>query len=477
MKRLLLIGLLLPAALAPQGFRISGVTTMQLVELRPLLTDSIAASAVPGTGQYRTASFGVPAVCDSLFCHYERSGTRISALPVLQDLTLNAWGLAQGLSLHSDVRMRTEFGGGGLVYPRADDHFQVLDAYLQLDRDWGRARLGRQWVTGALGAYDFDGADALIVRDRLSFEGWAGRALVEGLNEPYTSSQLSAIDAIPPEQDGYIFGALFRIRPDALSAASVTYQRVILADHSGMYSERASVAASTRRLGLAFDLTGTYDLASGDWNEARFRVGSTGIGPFGYSVEARRSQPFFELWTIWGAFAPVGFNEARTTLDWRPRGKPFSAGLHFAYRKYENADVGISLQTSGWRAGADATWRAADAFSAYGTYDVDIGNGASVADGRAGVRWTASPDVSAGFEGSVTQTIYEYRIGTGRVYGAALNGAVRITPDLRVVGDAGIYRQVLTNGAAGPDWSQRRVSLRLEWTAGSDPGSTSGRNK
>ena len=396
---------------------------MQLVELRPLLTDSIAASAVPGTGQFRTAAYGVPAVCDSLFCHYERSGSRVSAVPFLQDLTLAGWGLAQGLSLHSDVRLRTELDNSGLVYPRSDDHVQLLDAYLQLDRDWGRARLGRQWVTGALGAYNFDGAEALLARRALSVEGWAGRALVEGLGEPYTSAQLAAVDNLPPEQDGYIFGALFRVRPDALSAASVTYQRVILADHRGLYSERASLDASTRRRGMALDLQGTYDFASGDWNEARLRVGSAGLGTVGYSVEARHSQPFFELWTIWGAFAPVGFNEARTTLDWRPRGRPFTASAHFAYRKYDDANAGISLQTSGWRAGGDANWRVRAALSAYGSYDVDIGNGASSSDGRAGVRWTASRHVSLGFEGSITQMIYEYRIGTGRVYGATLNAA------------------------------------------------------
>jgi hypothetical protein len=472
MKRLILAGMLVPAMLASQGYRITGVTTMQLVELRPLITDSLPSSAVPGTGQFRTAAFGVPAVCDSLFCHYERSGNRISAVPVLQDLTLTAWGLGQGLSLHSDIRMRTEFGGGGLAYPGSDEHFSVLDTYLQLDRDWGRARLGRQWVTGALGAYSFDGAEALFSRNKLSVEGWAGRALLAGLNEPYTSSALSAVDAIPPQQDGYIFGALFRLRPDALSAGSVTYQRVILADHSGMYSERASLAASTRRIGMSFDLAATYDFASANWNDARLRAGTAGIGPVGFSVEARRSQPFFELWTIWGAFAPVGFNEARTTVDLRPRGQPFNASLHFAYRRYDPADAGISLQTSGWRAGGDAAWRATTAFNAYGSYDIDIGNGASLSDGRAGLRWTASSALSAGFEGSVTQTVYEYRIGTGRVYGAALNGAVQLSPDVRLVVDGGIYRQVLTNGAAGPDWSQRRASLRLEWTAGSDPGST-----
>jgi hypothetical protein len=475
MKRLILTGLVIPAMLGAQGFRITGVTTTQLVELRPLLIDSLPAASVPGTGQFRTAAFGVPAVCDSLYCNYERSGNRVSAIPVLQDLTLTAWGLGEGLSLHSDLRLRTELDNSGLVYPRSDDHVELLDAYLQLDRDWGRARLGRQWVQGALGAYNFDGAEALVARRAFSVEAWAGRALVEGLGEPYTSSQLAAVDDIPPEQDGYIFGALFRVRPDALSAATVTYQRVILADHSGMYSERASLDASTRRFGLSADLQGTYDFATGDWNEARLHVGTAGLGPIGYSVEVRHSQPFFELWTIWGAFSPVGFNEARTVVDWRPKSRPFTASLHFAYRKYDDTDAGISLQTSGWRAGGDVNWRASTAWTAYGSYDVDIGNGASSSDGRAGVRWMASPGVTLGFEGSVTQMIYEYRIGTGSVYGASANAAWKLNSDTRVVGDAGFYQQDLTNGAAGPDWSQRRVSLRIEWTVGSDPGSTGGK--
>jgi hypothetical protein len=61
------------------------------------------------------------------------------------------------------------------------------------------------------------------------------------------------------------------------------------------------------------------------------------------------------------------------------------------------------------------------------------------------------------------------------VYGATLNAAWQLNPDIRVVADGGFYQQNVTNGAAGPDWSQRRASLRLEWTAGSDPGSTRGR--
>jgi len=36
--------------------------------------------------------------------------------------------------------------------------------------------------------------------------------------------------------------------------------------------------------------------------------------------------------------------------------------------------------------------------------------------------------------------------------------------------DAGLYQHTLTNGAPGPDWTQRRGSVRVEWMLGRDPG-------
>jgi hypothetical protein len=468
-----------PALLAAQGMRISGVTTMQLVELRPLVTDSLAASSVPGTGEWRTTADGVPAICpvSSTFCQYERSGNRISAAPVLQDLTFAAWGFAEGLSIHANLRARTQLGGDtGFIYPRSNDHFDVLDAYAQLDRTTWQGRLGRQWVTGGLGVYAFDGANALWRHDQFSLEGWGGRALIGGLNDPYTSAQLAAVDNLPPQQDGYLFGGRARFRPDPLTAAALTYQRVLVADRSGLYSERASLDASTRHFGAVVDLGLNYDFSTGNWNEARLRIGTGWSGTVGYSVEARHSRPFFELWTIWGAFSPVGFDEERATVDWGPRGSPFTFSFRGAYRKYaESNTAGLELRTNGWRAGGDVRWQGDGALSAFGAYDVDIGSGAASTDARAGARWIASSNLSLGVDAAVTQNIYEFRVGTGRIYGAALDGAVRVTPDVRLVTDVGLYQHTLTNGAPGPDWTQRRASIRLEWTLGRDPGMRAGR--
>ena len=473
-RRLFVLALWCPVLLGAQGIRVTGVTTVQFVELRQLVMDSVAATAVPGTDQWRTTVDGAPALCltDAVFCTFERSGNRISAAPLLQDLTVAAWGWREGLSFHANVRARSQLGGtDGLLYPRADDHFQTLDAFAELERTTWRGRLGRQWISSGLGTYSFDGANGLWRHDALTVEGWGGRALVAGLNDPYTSSQLAAVDNLPPPENGWLFGGRARYRPNALTAAALTYQRVLLSDRSGLYAERASLDASSREYGVTADAGLNYDVATGDWNEARLRIGTPSGRTLAYSVEARHSRPYFELWTIWGAFSPVGYDEVRSTVDWTRRGSPFSASLRGAYRGYEDANTAVpGFRTNGWRAGGDVRWQNEGALSAFSSYDVDIGSGAASTDVRAGARWDRSADLSFGADLAATQNIYEFRVGTGRIFGAAIDGAVRVAPDVRIVLDAALYQHTITNGAAGPDWTQRRATARFEWTVGRDPG-------
>ena len=100
------------AAAGAQGVRISGTTSMQFIELRTLVRDSAKVSALPGTGDWRTTSSGVPALCatDAIWCTFERSGPMVNAAPILQDLSLSGWGWMEGLSFRADVRGRTQLG-------------------------------------------------------------------------------------------------------------------------------------------------------------------------------------------------------------------------------------------------------------------------------------------------------------------------------------------------------------------------------
>ena len=66
-----------------------------------------------------------------------------------------------------------------------------------------------------------------------------------------------------------------------------------------------------------------------------------------------------------------------------------------------------------------------------------------------------------GARGSVFQSIDEFRVGTGRVYGLGLDGGIRLRPETRLVADVAVYQHRMTRDAPTPDWSQRRASLRL----------------
>lgn len=462
-----------------QGIRIAGTTWLQSIDLRPLRQDSVLASQVSGTGGARRTAAGQLVQCPeaAAYCYFATSGARETTNPLLQDLSIAAWGLGEGISAHAHLRARASVGGESALWPRLDDNFDALEAYVQVDRRLGRARLGRLWATSGLGAYNFDGGALMLRRGAHSIEAFGGRALVQGLNEPYTSAEIGAVDDLPPEDDGYLVGVRLRVRPSDLSAVSAVYQRVIAADRSSLYSERVALDGMTRLLGIALDGSVTYDVAGGILNEARLRAARRLLLGFDGAVEGRRHRPFFELWTIWGAFAPVGFDEGRAELSWRPGKERLQLTAHGAYRTYADDASGLSylpLRSDGWRAGVEATWLASEQLAASANYATDIGFGASRTDVSGGVRWTPTERLSLGATVTGFQSIYEFRVGTGRVVGGVINGAVRVTPDLRVAFDGGIYRHRLTDDAPGTDWSQRRASLRLEWAVGSEPGMSGG---
>jgi hypothetical protein len=466
------------AGAAAQSVRVTGITTVQAVDLRPLVEDSVPIGQATGAGPYRELADGrlVRCVDGDAFCRFRRSGDRVTATPLVQDLRATAWGFGEGISAHAHLRARSSLGGTDFLWPRADDAFDALEAFLQLERERWRLRLGRQWATNGLGAYNFDGGSALWRRNRLHVEAFGGVSLVAGLNEPHAGGALGAIDDLPPDERGYLIGVRTGARLGDGGAASGTWQRVIRADRAGLYSERVAADVSIRALSTTIDAAFVYDLVGSATNEARLRATRPLPWRLATSVEVRRHRPFFEAWTIWGVFSPVAYDEARTTVDWRDRSDRVRLGARGAWRRYDETDAGLStlpLRTDGWRAGVSADWSPADAWFWYADYDVDVGFGASRSDFTTGGRWT--PDEAFFVGGTVTalQNIYEFRVGTGRVLGARLEGGARIARDARVVLDGAFYAHRLTNSAPTTDWSQRRVSLRFEWTLGRDPGEMS----
>ncbi len=459
-----------------QGVLVRGTTTANFIELRAMVPDSVPfAQTTPGLFSLRQLANGLTVACGEgdAFCRYYRSGNITSAVPLTQDLDVSAWGLGRGVSAHASVRIREAAGANAQLWPRATDRFDALTAYLQFDRPHYTIRAGRQYTGTGLGVYNFDGA-LLTWRPerRLTLEGYAGWSLVQGVNESLTTTELATIDELPPDRNAYLLGAQFRARPTASTAFHTVYQRELRDNRSALYSERLAMDGSWRVGGGSVEGAWQQDLAMGVTNELRLRLRAPTVARTTLSVEGRRYRPFFELWTIWGAFSPVGFDEGRAQLSWMSRSGALTADVHGARRRWQDTDAGLGfaeLRREGWRVGGGAGWRLSPAWNLNGSYSADVGAGASRTEGDVGVHYTRG-DFYIGANATAFQSIYEFRVGTGRVVGFGGDAGWQLASDLRLAASGTIYRQMARNALPSTDWTQRRAMMRLEWTVGSDPG-------
>ncbi len=465
-----------PIPLEAQGIRVRGVTTLRFLELRPFVDDSVPFSTTqPGAVEYRQLADGrvVRCVDGDPYCRFKRAGSVANALPVVQDLQVSGWGLGRGISVHADLRLRGAMGSQPALWPRAEDAFDALSAYVDFDRPRYAARVGRQYAATGLGVYNYDGAMLTLRPSRhVTVEGFGGWSLAQGLNEPLTTGEIGAVDELPPDRNAFVVGAQARVRPTTRSALNATYQRDVRVNRSALYAERFALDGTWRFGTAGLDGAFSKDLSANVVNEARARVLLPVVYGTTVSVEARRFRPFFELWTIWGAFSPVGFDEGRLQVSWRNVAQTWSFDAHGAKRRWQATDAGLDfdpLRADGWRIGGKVMWRPAVNWQTDASYSADVGFGAARSEGDLGLHWEHGRTF-VGASASAFQSIYEFRIGTGRVLGAGLDAGWQLNPDVRLVGDVTMYRQVARESAPFTDWTQRRATLRFEWTLGTDPG-------
>lgn len=468
-----LAALCVVAPAAAQSVRVSGATTMRYIELRPLVRDSVPAALTAGSGLLRQASDGrvVRCIPEEEYCLDVRPGARASTVPVIHDLEASAWGLGEGVRVYAHVRARTGFGNEAL-WPRGNDAFDVLVAYAELERATLRVRLGRQWQVSGLGFYNFDGAAvALRPVDGLTIEAYGGRSLLRGLNETRSSGALASIEPLAPPSSGVLLGVHARFRQAARLALGAGYHVELRTDGGGRYGELAVADASVRLGGVSIDGGVEADVASAALNEARLRVRSAPLGRFVLTAEARRYRPYFELWTIWGAFSPVGFDEARGGAVWTPAAA-LLVRAEGSWRRYEPIDdyEGLAaLRATGWGVEVAVGWRPAPAWQTDAAYRLEVAAGAARRDASAALTRRLGDVATLSLHGVVFQRVYEFRLDESTVAGAGLEASVRLAERARVVASATAYRHVGAGRTDALDWTQRRAMLRLEWTAGSEP--------
>jgi hypothetical protein len=458
-----------------QSVRISGVTAFQYLDVRPLVEDSVPVDETSGSGILRRSAEGyvVRCIADDPYCRYRRPNSSFSTLPAVQDLDINAWGFGRGVRAYARLRGRGMVVGDPAFWPRSDELLDVLAAYVELSRSKFRARVGRQWATG-LGYHNFDGV-ALLVRPSSVFNGeaYGGRSLAKALNEPLTSDELRAVEPFAPDVGAYIIGGRVSVRPSRRGAITAMYEREIRTDRLGLYAERAAVDGMLRLGAASVDGELRYDFATAKVNEARLRAWLPPFGPITVNVYARHHDPFFELWTIWGAFSPFSFREAGVSGSWRKVTSPIEVAVWGSGRQYrgpEAANLFGEVRSDGFRFGTSLSARLDDDWTLSGQYRAEVGFGAARSDGTARVQRSFGTGEHVAINLAAFQRLYELRVEEGTVLAIGGDAAIRRGPRFRVVGSFNVYRHSGNDATPDADWTQLRGSLRLEWTVGAEPG-------
>ena len=458
-----------------QSVRITGTTTVRYIELRPFIHDSVAAEDTEGEALLRQLPDGriVRCVPGDSFCRDVRPGAMASTLPAIHDVEASAWGFGRGVRLFTHVRGRNAFGGNRALWPRGDDAVEVVDLYGEVERERWRLRAGRQWKVSGLGVYNFDGlAAAVRPFPSIWLEVYTGRSLIRGLNETRAGAALESIEPLAPPKPGLLVGLHARYRPAPRLALSALYQIDVRDDRNGIYSELAMLDGTLRVRGASIESSLELDVAGGAVNQARVQVRSPPFGRFIAFAEARHYQPYFELWTIWGAFSPVGFDEGRGGVTWaRPDGRLILRG-EASYRDYGNAGREETLdefRSDGWGIGASASWSPERAWRLDGSYRVQSGFGAARWDGQVGVRRELANGAAVSLQALSFQRLYEFRLNESTVVGFGGDAMLPLSERLQAFVAAMVYRHAGGGSSAGIDWNQRRATVRLQWAVGSEP--------
>jgi hypothetical protein len=441
-----------PTAVSGQSFGFRGWvgTTVQAVELRPVAP--VGGGCTPGEQCY-------VALAEELSI----AGT--------QDVSLTAWGFGvEGLSATLYLRGRAGLGSD-FVWPRSDDHFDALLGYVQWRRRGWMVRAGRQEVRSGLGFSAFDGAAASWRYRQYEVEGYGGRSLARALRDPVNKA-LAGIEDFVPDESVYLFGGSVR-GSFRFASASLRYQRELLADRSGLASERASFDGSASLSWIR--LTGGVD-----WDFGRSVLGKghlTAAAPLAngrwmLSASARRYVPYFSMSTIWGFFEPVAYHEVTGRVGWSAAPE-LGLWVSGGWRKYGDTQTTVVLEPlrdTGWRAEAGGAWALDPRWTLNGAYHLEWGPGGFLNSADVSVRWSLDERVGVSLSGMSFQQIEQYRLGDGRAWGGGLSVDAEIVRRLSVVAGGSLIRHDQEGGGVQSPWNQARAWTTLRLEVGSDAG-------
>ena len=403
------------------------------------------------------------------FCRWFPSGDVESVTLLTEDLRIAYWPGIEGLAAQAHVRARY---GTDDLWPRSEQEIEALYAFVSYEDTDYRVRAGRQQRTNGLGYYNFDGASFLWRGfDPVRIDVYGGWSLARNLNAPRNGSLLEDADEFAPDDQGWILG--FDVQgPDR----ELCDGRVHVPARDPARQAGAVHRARRRRRRhpvsrVSVDLAVDYDLAFEEFNEASARVSVPVVAGVEAMAQLRRYTPYFELWTIWGAFSPVGFDEARGWLAWSSSGGEVRLEGGGAYRTYEDTDAGaqfVDLEDDGWRAFGRASWNR-EGWFADGSYRAEEGSGAARYGGDLSVGRDFGPGRYVSLHLTSSQNFSEFRLGEQVTAGGGIDAAWRLG-DVTLTGGWAIYSLNYDGQPRVSDWDQQRGRVGVSYHFGTEPG-------
>ena len=460
-----------PAAARAQGYTLRLDGGIQGVSFRGYSADSIAAGSVvtgPNGGLETPNGYAVSCTSGAPYCHFWVPGPIRSTSPAVAQAALTMWGLGlTGLRVQLNTYATTDFNSAA-SWPGTSPNLQLIEGYLEYAAPAWTALAGRKIVTGRLGTYGFDGGQLTgrLPSVGLQLSGYLGVGLAQGANLPITSGQLDPQEEYRPAQSPLVAGLLGSwVSPHAEITAE--YRREVDQTTDYFASERVAASATLRPFG-AWSVVGgaIYDMATGLWGsaDAAVRYTTPKIGVVG---GYRRYAPFFELWTVWGAFNAVPYNalygslsvQATPRLQVRLRGESY---------QFEDADVEaplVNIVDAGWRASGGATYRISTAWQAQAGYHQEFGPGASSSGWDGSVTFAPTARYSIMVYGNSMARPLEYRWDDSKVLVYGMQASVVARDNLSVAFTLARYNENRERpDAASFEWDQFRFGARAVLT-------------
>lgn len=462
---------LVPGVAAAQGYTLRLDGGIQGVSFRGYSADSIPVDSVvvgPDGGLETPTGYAVSCTSNAPYCDFWIPGPIRTTSPAVAQAALSMWGLGlPGLRVQVNAYATTDFNDVS-SWPGTSPNFQLIEGYLEYAAPAFTAVAGRKLVTGRLGTYGFDGGQLTgrLPSAGLQLSGYLGVGLAQGSNLPITANALDPQDEYRPGQSPLAAGLIGSWVSNP-AEVTVEYRREVDQTTDYFASERVAASATIRPFG-AWSLVGgaIYDMASGLWGSAdaavRFTTPRVGVVA-GY----RRYAPFYELWTVWGAFSPVPYNavygslsvQATSRLQLRIRGETYA---------YENADVEtplVQIEDGGWRASGGATYQFTQSWQAQLGYHNEFGAGASSSGWDASVTFAPTPRYSIMAYGNSLARPLEYRWDDSKVLVYGMQASVVARDNVSVAFTLARYDEDRERpDAASFEWDQLRFGAKVVLT-------------